>query len=92
MTYEEIIKAPKAVLRFTATWCGPCQTLAPVFDEVSREHPLMKVYVIDVDKHRDLAQKFGVQGIPMILRIESGSVKKQVSGSRPKPEIEEFFK
>ncbi len=91
MTYEEITSAPKAVLRFTAKWCGPCKSLEPIFNEVAAEHPDMKTYVIDVDTYQDIAAKFGIKGIPTLMRIESGSVKLQKSGVRPKPEVEEFF-
>jgi thioredoxin 1 len=92
MTYEEITSADKAVLRFTATWCPPCKALAPIFDEVAAEHPDMKTFVIDVDQYGDIAQKFGIKGIPTLMRIESGSVKLQTSGAQPKPEVEKFFK
>ena len=91
MTYEEITSADKAVLRFTATWCPPCKALAPIFDEVAAEHPEMKTFVIDIDKEPEIASKFGIRGIPTIMRIESGSVKLQKSGAQPKPEVEEFF-
>lgn len=92
MTYEEITSEPKAVLRFTATWCPPCKALAPIFDEVAAEHPEVKTYVIDVDQHQDLASKFGIRGIPTLMRIEAGSVKFQTSGAQPKEEVEKFFK
>lgn len=92
MTYEEITSADKAVIRFTATWCGPCKALAPIFDEVAAEHPEMKTFVVDCDEHGDIAQKFGIKGIPTMMRIEKGSVKLQMSGAQPKPEVEKFFK
>jgi len=92
MTFEEIKAEPKAVLRFTARWCPPCKTLAPIFDEVAAEHPDMKVYVIDVDEYKAIASDFGVRGIPTVMLIENGSVKLQKSGAMPKPEVEEFFK
>lgn len=91
MTFEEITAADKAVLRFTATWCPPCKALAPIFDEVAAEHPEVKTFVIDVDKEQELASKFGIKGIPTLIRIESGAVKLQKSGARPKPEVIEFF-
>lgn len=91
MTYEEITTADKAVLRFTAKWCPPCKALAPIFDEVASEHPEMKTYVIDVDEHGEIAAKFGIKGIPTLMRIENGSVTKQTSGAQPKPEVEKFF-
>lgn len=91
MTYEEIKAADKAVLRFTAPWCGPCKALAPIFDEVAAEHPEMKTFVIDVDQYQEIAAKFGIKGIPTLMRIELGAVKMQKSGARPKEEVEEFF-
>lgn len=92
MTFEEITAEPKAVLRFTATWCPPCKALAPIFDEVAAEHPDVKTFVIDVDQHGELAQKFGIKGIPTMMRIENGSVTLQKTGAQPKPEVEELFK
>jgi thioredoxin 1 len=92
MTYEEITSEEKAVLRFTADWCGPCKSLAPIFDEVASENPDVKVFVINVDDHGELTQKFGVRGIPTMMRIENGSVTLQKSGTQPKPEVEEMFK
>lgn len=92
MTFEEIKAEPKAVLRFTATWCPPCKALAPIFNEVAAEHPEMKVYVVDADEYPEILQKFGVRGIPTLMRIENGSVTIQKSGAMPKPEVEEFFK
>lgn len=92
MTLHEINAADKAVLRFTATWCGPCKSLEPIFNEVAAEHPEIKTFVIDVDQYQDIASKFNIKGIPTLVRIESGTIKLQKSGVRPKPEVEEFFK
>lgn len=91
MTYEEIKAEPKAVLRFTATWCPPCRALAPIFDEVAAENPDVKTYVIDVDQNQEIAAKFGIKGIPTLMKIENGSVTLQMSGAQPKPEVEKFF-
>lgn len=92
MTYEQIIAEPKAVLRFTADWCGPCKSYAPIFQEVADTHPEVTVFVVDADKDSEILQKFGVRGIPTTMRIESGSVTMQKSGVLPKPELEGFFK
>ncbi len=92
MTFEEIKAEPKAVLRFTAKWCPPCKALAPIFDEVASEHPDVKTYVIDVDENGEIAAKFGIKGIPTLMKIENGSVTLQKSGAQPKPVVEEFFK
>lgn len=92
MTYEEIMAAEKAVIRFTATWCGPCKSFAPIFEEVAKEHPEVTVFVVDADENPEILQKFGVRGIPTTMRIEKGSVTMQKSGVLPKPELEGFFK
>jgi len=91
VTFEEITAADKAVIRFTATWCGPCKSFAPIFDEVAAEHPEVKTFVVDADENPEILQRFGVRGIPTVFRIESGSVKLQRSGVLPKPELEKFF-
>jgi thioredoxin 1 len=92
MTFEEITSADKAVIRFTATWCPPCKALAPIFDEVAAENPEVTTFIVDVDTYPELAQKFGVRGIPTLMRIEKGSVKMQTTGAQPKPEVEKLFK
>ena len=92
MTLDEIKSADKAVLRFTAEWCGPCKSLAPIFNEVAAENPGMKTFVIDVDQYGEIASAFNIRGIPTLIRIESGNIKLQKSGARPKEEVQEFFK
>lgn len=92
MTFEELTSEENAVIRFTASWCGPCKALAPIFDEVAAENPDVKVFVVDVDQHGELTQKFGVRGIPTIMRVKNGAITAQKSGAQPKPEILELFK
>lgn len=92
MTYDEIKKLDKAVLKFSAEWCPPCKALAPIFDEVAKENPDVTVVKIDVDENSELTQKFGVRGIPTMMRIENGSVTLQLSGALPKEELEKLFK
>jgi len=89
--FEQIKAEPKAVLRFTANWCGPCKALAPIFDEVAAANPNAKVFVIDVDIHPDIATKFGVKGIPTMMKTEYGAVVKHAAGALPKVRVEEFF-
>ena len=92
MTYDQIIAEPKSVVRFTARWCPPCKALAPIFDEVAAEHPEVKTFVVDADENPEILQKFGVRGIPTVMKIEAGAVTLQRSGAMPKEELEPFFK
>lgn len=92
MTFEEIKKEENIVLRFTADWCTPCKALAPIFDEVAKQNPETKTFVVDVDKFPELTQKFGVRGIPTIMKVKNGAVTLQMAGAQPRPEVEKFFK
>ena len=90
--FDEIKAADKEFIRFTATWCGPCKSFAPIFEEVAAEHPEVQTFVVDADANPEILQKFGVRGIPTAMQIVKGSVTMQKSGVLPKPELEEFFK
>ncbi|MEH6407967.1 MAG: thioredoxin [Leeuwenhoekiella sp.] len=61
------------LIDFYATWCGPCQTLAPILNDV--KHDLgdsVKIIKIDVDKNQQLAQKFQVRGVPTLMLFKDG--------------------
>lgn len=92
LTTKEILDNEHAVVRFTASWCPPCKALAPVFDEVATAHPDVKVYVIDVDQHKDIASDLNVRGIPTCMVIRGKKVDVAIVGNQPKPELEKLFK
>ena len=68
---QEVLKSEKPVLvDFYADWCGPCQMLSPIVDEVAEERDDIKVGKINVDEQMELAQKYGVMTIPTLLVIK----------------------
>ena len=70
---QEVLKSEKPVLvDFYADWCGPCQMLSPIVDEVAEERDDIKVGKINVDEQMELAQKYGVMTIPTLLVIKNG--------------------
>ena len=73
---------------FWATWCGPCQAVGPVIDEIATENKdKLVVGKVNVDEQQALAQMFGVMSIPTMLLFKDGKVAKPLTGARPKAAI-----
>ena len=84
---KEVLEAELAVVDFWASWCGPCQMLSPIVDEVAAEAGNVKVGKVNVDEEPALAAKFGVMSIPTLLVFENGKVVKQSIGYIEKDEV-----
>lgn len=93
-TFDELIDSSKPVLvDFFATWCGPCQTLIPVLDDVKSELGTeVTILKIDVDKNRALADKFQVRGVPTLMLYKNGKQLWRGSGVYPKYELLRLIK
>ncbi len=87
--FGTIINQDKPVLiDFFATWCGPCQMLAPILNEVKDYFgDKISIIKIDVDKNQDLAAKFQVRGVPTMMLFRKGSQLWRQSGVLQKEDI-----
>lgn len=92
-SYRSAIASGQPVLLdFTATWCGPCQQVKPVVHELAAELTgKAKVVPIDVDEHPDLAQQYGVRGIPCFVAIRNGKETGRQVGGIPKSEMKRLL-
>ena len=61
------------VIDLFATWCAPCRMLAPILEELEKEHPDVKFCKINVDEERELAEKFRVESIPMVAFVKDNT-------------------
>ena len=86
-SFDEVLVATEGLVMvdFWAEWCGPCQAIAPVLEELAEASEgrvtLMKV---NVDENHGLAARYGIQSIPTILFFEEGTVVDRVIGAAPK--------
>lgn len=90
---NEVMQSKKPVLLdFFAPWCGPCRMVAPVVDEIAKETDHAKIGKVDVVEQPELAEKFGVMSIPMLVVVKDGKVVQSTVGAQSKEAILEMLK
>ena len=93
LTFEqEVLKSSELVLvDFYADWCGPCQMLAPILEDISDSDIGVKVCKVNTDKALDLAMKYNVNSIPALFLFKNGKIVAQTVGFHNKPQLLEFI-
>jgi thioredoxin 1 len=91
---EEIIKSDKpALVDLWAPWCGPCNAIAPIVEELAEEYKdKIKVAKLNVDDSPGTATNYGVRSIPTLLLFKNGSVQDTLIGLVGKERLEDFIK
>lgn len=70
----------KQVIRFTATWCGPCKMYAPIFERVAAATAGVQFKTIDIDSGDPLIMKFGIRNVPTTVVLNGDEVVSKQSG------------
>ena len=90
---QEVLQAEgKVLVDFWAVWCGPCQMLTPIIEELAEELTDVKVCKIDVDEERSLALKYKIMSIPTLVVFDRGEIVRKSVGFSSKEEILELLK
>ena len=76
------------IIDLYADWCAPCRMLAPVIEELEKEHTDVKFCKINVDNEPELAQMFKVSSIPMIAAVKDNTFLDMSVGFVPKASLE----
>uniref|UniRef100_A0A8C6UDP7 Thioredoxin n=1 Tax=Neogobius melanostomus TaxID=47308 RepID=A0A8C6UDP7_9GOBI len=82
--FEEELKAAGSklvVVDFTASWCGPCKMIAPVFEKMADENKDVVFLKVDVDEASDVSEKCGISSMPTFQFYKNGEKLEQFSGA-----------
>ena len=90
--FKELIQKEKVLVDFYADWCGPCQMLTPVLEELSKDHEELEIIKINTDNFMELAQEYGIMSIPALKLFSKGEIVKEKVGFMTKEELEDFIK
>jgi thioredoxin 1 len=89
---EKVLKSDKPVmLDFWAVWCGPCQMLSPIVDEISEERNDIAVGKVNTDEQQALAMQYKIMSIPALLLFKDGKLVDQQVGAVPKAQVNAFI-
>jgi thioredoxin 1 len=81
--FEQVVMPSKkpVLVDFWAEWCGPCRELAPIVEAVAEQYAKsVRVIKLNVDESPNVAQRYGIQGIPTLIVFQEGEEKERIVG------------
>ncbi len=90
--FDEHIAEGTIILDFYADWCAPCRMIGPVLEQITEENEDIKIVKVDVDNNMELAQRYGVRGIPALFVLKDGKTVAQRAGFMPKAALVDWVR
>ena len=87
--YESVVNQNErcVLIDFWAPWCGPCQMLGPILEEIAAEREDVIVAKVNVDEEMDLARSFRIVSIPTVILMKNGEKVTTSLGYKPKADL-----
>lgn len=92
-TLHNLLAEGNVILKFSASWCGPCKRMAEFIPEIAQEFDSsVTIIEIDTDAFSDLSKEYGIRSIPTLIFMQNGTQKKTHIGSLKKNELKQEIK
>ncbi len=89
-SFEDLLKSSElpVLVDFYATWCGPCQMMAPILEQVGANlRDRLQIVKIDTDKYPNLASKYQVEALPTLVLFKNGQPAEKIEGVHQAPQL-----
>jgi thioredoxin 2 len=88
----ELVATVPVVIDFWAPWCGPCRMVTPALERLAHTHAgRLKVVKLNVDTAPDIASRYGVQGIPLLVLVHHGAELDRLVGAVPETQLQAWL-
>ena len=90
--FTNFISADTSLVQFSASWCGPCKILSRTMNDLAPEFSKTQMGKIDIEESMEIANKFNIRSVPVVILFENGQEKARTIGAKNATAMREFIK